>query len=119
MIAVMKRLLFSVTAKDCEWKYTKGSGKGGQKRNKTSSAVHCFHRPSGAHGYSDDGRSQRKNRETAFKKMAESKEFKVWHRLECSRRTGQESELEAKVDREMKKVKVEGRENGKWSVLDQ
>ena len=27
-----KKLLFSITAKDCEWSYTKGSGNGGQKK---------------------------------------------------------------------------------------
>ena len=70
-----RELLFSVTAKDCEWSYTKGTGAGGQKRNKTSSAVHCTHRPSGAHGYSEASRSQHDNKREAFVKMAESKEF--------------------------------------------
>lgn len=48
-----KQLLFSVTAKDCEWSYTRGTGAGGQKKNKTSSAVHCSHKQSKAHGYAD------------------------------------------------------------------
>ena len=63
-----KKLLFSVTANDCEWSYTKGSGAGGQKRNKTSSAVHCKHIASGATGYSENTRSQRQNKESAFKR---------------------------------------------------
>ena len=58
--------LFSVTAQDCEWSYTRGTGAGGQKRNKTSSAVHCTHRASGAHGYSESSRSQLDNRRDAF-----------------------------------------------------
>jgi len=66
-----KKILFSITAKDCIWKYTKGTGSGGQKKNKTSSAVHCIHKLSRAHGYADDNRSQRKNRELAFGRMAD------------------------------------------------
>ena len=44
-----RQLLFSVTANDCDWSYTRGTGNGGQKKNKTNSAVHCKHRASGAH----------------------------------------------------------------------
>lgn len=110
-----KKLLFSVTANDCEWSYTKGTGAGGQKRNKTSSAVHCHHRPSGAHGYSEASRSQLDNKREAFQKMAETKEFKTWHRLETNRRTGVAEEIDRKVEQEMKRVRVEIREDNKWT----
>ena len=59
----MKELIFSVTSKDCEWDYVRGSGKGGQKRNKTSSAVRCRHLPSNAIGYAEDTRSQLQNKQ--------------------------------------------------------
>lgn len=110
-----KKLLFSVTASDCEWSYTKGTGAGGQKRNKTSSAVHCTHRPSGAHGYSEASRSQLDNKRDAFRKMAETLEFKTWHQLETNRRTGAEAEIERKVEQELRKVRVEVREDGVWT----
>jgi len=114
-----KELLFSITANDCEWSYTRGTGKGGQKKNKTSSAVHCMHRPSGAHGYSEASRSQRDNKEDAFRKMAETKEFKDWMRLEIARRTGQLLEIEDAVNREMKRVTVEVKdEEGRWTKVD-
>lgn len=71
-----KELLFSVTAADCDWSYTKGTGSGGQKKNKTSSAVHCTHRASRAHGYSEASRSQLDNKREAFVKMCNTKEFK-------------------------------------------
>lgn len=109
-----KQLLFSVTAKDCDWSYTRGSGKGGQKRNKTSTAVHCKHRASGAYGYSDDTRSQHKNKATAFTRMAQDSKFETWRRLETARRTGEQAAIGAKVEREMRQVKVEFKENGKW-----
>lgn len=107
-------LLFSVTKGDCDWQYVRGRGKGGQKRNKTSSAVRCTHRNSGAVGYAEDGRSQLQNRKTAFRKMAESKKFKAWHRLEVSRKTGQEKIIQAAVDKAMREVRVEVKEDGKW-----
>lgn len=114
-----KELVFSVTANDCEWSYTRGTGKGGQKKNKTSSAVHCMHRPSGAHGYSEASRSQRENKEDAFRKMAETKEFKNWMRLETARRTGQLMEIEEAVEREMRRVSVEVKdEQGRWTKVD-
>lgn len=109
-----KELLFSVAAKDCEWSYTKGSGKGGQKKNKTSSAIHCIHRPSGAHGYSEESRSQLDNKRSAFRKMAETKEFKVWHKLETARISGKLNDINEEVDRQLKNIKIEKKENGKW-----
>lgn len=110
-----REILFSVTASDCEWSYTKGSGAGGQKRNKTSSAVHCFHRPSGAYGYSEASRSQHDNKVDAFTKMAATDEFRKWHHLETLRRNGMMQQIDDYVASELKKIKVEIKdENGRW-----
>lgn len=110
-----KKLLFSVTAADCDWSYTRGTGAGGQKKNKTSSAVHCTHRASGAHGYAEETRSQAKNRELAFTKMTETKEFQAWRRTESMRRTGEMAIIDANVEAEMRRVKVERKnEDGRW-----
>jgi len=109
-----KELLFSVTAKDCEWSYTKGTGSGGQKKNKTSSAVHCMHRPSGAHGYSEASRSQHDNKIEAFEKMFKTKEFQAWIKHEAARRTGLLSEIEESVRKELRKVKIEVKMNDVW-----
>lgn len=112
-----KEPLFSVTAQDCEWSYTKGTGAGGQKRNKTSSAVHCTHRASGAHGYSEASRSQLDNRKDAFEKMASTDKFKQWLRLEYMRRTGELLAIESAVERELMKVKTEIKIDGKWTEV--
>src|SRR4051812_32892774 len=93
-----RKLLFSVTSSDCDWSYTRGSGAGGQKKNKTSSAVHCMHRPSGGKGYAEDTRSQAKNREIAFTRMCQTEEFQNWHKFECMRLSGQLAEIEAIVE---------------------
>ena len=109
--------LFSVTSKDCEWSYTKGTGAGGQKRNKTSSAVHCMHRKSGAHGYSEASRSQLDNRREAFKKMGESNKFQTWAKLEMMKRTGEALEIERWLEKEIRKIKIEIKVDGKWTEV--
>jgi protein subunit release factor B len=48
----MKHLLFSVTAKDCDWDTLAASSKGGQHANRNETAVRCTHRESGAVGVS-------------------------------------------------------------------
>ena len=114
----MKReILFSITAADCEWSYTRGTGKGGQKKNKTNSAVHCMHRASGAHGYSEASRSQADNRRDAFVKMTETKEFKDWHRLEFMRRSGLMAQIDAEVARSLRQVKIEAKVDGRWTEV--
>lgn len=114
-----KNPLFSVTRSDLEWSYTKGTGAGGQKRNKTSSAVHCTHRPSGAHGYSESSRSQFENKIDAFKKMAESERFQHWLKLESQRRTGELFESERRIENELKKVKIEVKIDGRWVEVNE
>lgn len=111
-----RELLFSVTASDCDFNYIRGSGKGGQKRNKTSSAVRCTHKASGAVGYSEDTRSQPQNKKIAFRRMTETKEFKYWHRLEIARRTGKLLEAKEETDRLMQDrlIKTEVFRGGGW-----
>lgn len=112
-----RKLLFSVTAKDCEWSYTKGTGAGGQKRNKTSSAVHCHHPASGARGYSEASRSQLDNKRDAFEKMANTVEFRRWNQLEAMKRMGQLEEIERQVEEDMRSwnLKYETRVDGVWT----
>lgn len=113
-----KELLFSVTAADCDFDYMRGTGPGGQARNKTSSKVRCTHRASGAVGVSDETRSQHQNKKIAFVAMANTKEFKAWHKTEVARRLGTLTEIEETVNRQLKQIRVEGKdENGRWTEL--
>ena len=50
--------------------------------------------------------------------MVNTKEFKNWHKLEVSRKTGQLAVIEANVEREMKRIKVEVKEDGLWKEVD-
>lgn len=113
----MGELLFSVTASDCRFDYFRGTGKGGQKRNKTSSGVRCTHIASGAVGVSDDTRSQHQNKPIAFRRMAESPEFKSWHKLEVARRTGVEVQAREYAEREArsKRTLIEVQQDGRWT----
>ena len=112
-----KKPIISVTKKDCTWDYYVGSGKGGQKRNKTFNCVRYTHEPSGAVGRSENGRSQFQNKKTAFRKMAESKEFKTWVKIETSRKLGIEAEIQRDVENSMRPsnliVEVKD-QKGKW-----
>ena len=55
-----------IDPKDLEIKTCRGSGKGGQHRNVTDSAVQVTHLPSGIAVRVENGRSQRINKETAI-----------------------------------------------------
>lgn len=110
--------IHSITEKDFTFKYTRGSGAGGQKRNKTSSACHCSHPDSGARGYSDATRSQHKNKLDAWYKCVTSKRFKTWHRIEIAKVTGDAAKVDEKVDHEMMfNTRTEYRdEDGNWTT---
>jgi hypothetical protein len=55
--------------RDCRLEVFRGSGPGGQKRNKTSSAVRLVHVPSGISATASDSRSQAQNRAAALKRL--------------------------------------------------
>lgn len=111
-----RKKVLTVTKKDCEWQVFRTSGAGGQHRDKTSSAVRCIHPPSGARGESRESRSQAANRQLAFRRMAESKEFQMWARKVASGDQALESQIEAEVERQMapRNIKVETFTDGEW-----
>jgi len=111
-----RELLFSVTAADCDWKFSHGQGAGGQQRNKSLSAVHCTHRASKAHAYSQDGRSQKDNKSDAFVKMCNTKEFMAWHKREVWKKLGVLDEIDRAVEAglTMHNIRLEVKRDGKW-----
>jgi len=110
-----RQKLFSVTIKDCIVQHYRGSGTGGQKKNKTESAARVIHEESGAVGECEEYREQSRNKQNAFRKMTETEKFKNWMKIEIARCTGELDRIERELDVEMKKVKVEIKdENGRW-----
>ena len=53
----------------CRWEAFRGPGPGGQKRNKTSSAVRVTHEPSGLSALAGELRSQARNRAKAMERL--------------------------------------------------
>lgn len=118
--APVKKLLFSVGADDCRWEFSRSSGNGGQNVNKVNSKVRCIHRDSGAIGVAQDTRHQHQNKKIAFRRMAESKEFKAWHKIEVAKRIGAEIDIEEVVDNLMqnKNIRIEIKVDGLWREVD-
>jgi protein subunit release factor B len=117
-----RELLFTVDGKrDCKFEYFRGSGPGGQKRNKTESKVRCTHIDSGAIGESDDTRSQHENKRIAFRRMAETKEFKSWHRMQTLKHLGILHAVDVQVAEMMAdhNLKVEVFADGKWKLFEE
>jgi len=56
--------------RDCDVELLKGSGPGGQNRNKRETGVRLTHRPSGEVVMATERRSQRQNLENAWERMA-------------------------------------------------
>lgn len=53
----------------CRWEAFRGPGPGGQKRNKTSSAIRITHEATGLSSIATDTRSQAKNRQLALARL--------------------------------------------------
>ena len=64
---------------ECEVHTLRASGPGGQKRNKTESAVRIVHRPTGITVIANESRSQHENRERALKRLRKAMALRVRH----------------------------------------
>jgi hypothetical protein len=69
----------------CEVDTYRASGPGGQKRNKTSSAVRLRHLPSGLIVIAEESRSQHENRARALKRMRQALYLKLREPLSADR----------------------------------
>ncbi len=83
-----KELLFRLTESDFVFKAKRGSGAGGQKRNKTPSTIQCFHEPSNSMGEAEDHREQSKNKQIAFKRCCDTLTFKTWIKMKADAAMG-------------------------------
>jgi hypothetical protein len=68
-----------------------------------------------------DTRDQHQNKKLAFKRMAESKEFQKWHKMECARRLGKLRDVDETVDLLMhpRHLKIEGKKDGRWVPIEE
>jgi protein subunit release factor B len=107
-----KELLFSLSkeAGDFIVQATKGSGAGGQNRNKRETACRVSHPASGAVGFCQEERYYNINKERAFKRCVESKNFQSWLTLETARQMGKLKDIDQEVEKQMKNIKMEVRD---------
>lgn len=111
-----RKLLFSVSIKDCRVDTFTVPGNGGGGKDTSSTGVRIVHPPSGAEGKATDTRSQAKNKQLAFKRMAESKAFKAWHRTVTAELiTGKSVDDRVEEAMEPKNLKIEIKDDkGRW-----
>lgn len=74
-----KEVIYSLSKKDFIVQPFKGSGAGGQHRNKVSTAIRIKHAESGAIGECQEHKSQLQNRKVAFRRLIAHPKFKIWH----------------------------------------
>lgn len=86
-----RKLLFSVTAADCDIETFCTGGPGGQAQNKKATGVRFRHRASGAVGECREHRSQYANKKEAWERMCKTKTFQAWTKLQAARIQGQPS----------------------------
>lgn len=112
-----RRLLFSVTIDDCDIQTFTVSGHGGSGKDTSNTGVRIIHRASGARGEGREHREQSRNKRLAFVRMAQTKQFRDWHRLAVARALGAssiEDQVEKSMDPVNLKIEVRG-PDGKWT----
>jgi hypothetical protein len=119
-----RKLIFSVTLKDCDVQEFRAGGPGGQNQNKRNTGIRIIHRESGARGESREQRSQLQNKRAAFKRMVESPAFKIWlarqsYHYDELTRLG-DLALPWNGDTEIREddIVTEVRRNGRWVRVD-
>jgi protein subunit release factor A len=112
----VKEKLFSVTIDDCRVDTFTVGGNGGGGKDTSNTGVRVTHLASKASAICVDGRSQFKNKQVAFRRMGETKEFRTWvKRRAAELSTGKTVEQLVEEMMDPKNIKVEVRnQDGKW-----
>lgn len=116
----MKELLFSVTKNDLEIDWFSGTGCGGQYRNKHQNCCRIRHKDSGAIATGQSQRDRVSNLKEAMENLTKSPKFKAWVKVRVGEVTGERADIEAKVDRAMRHLKFEVKdEAGNWKEVQE
>ena len=116
----MKELLFSVTKNDLEVDWFSGTGCGGQYRNKHQNCCRIRHKDSGAIATGQSQRDRISNLKEAMENLTKSPKFKAWVKVRVGEVTGEKVDIEAKVDRAMRYLKFEVKdEAGNWKEVQE
>lgn len=116
----MKELLFSVTKNDLEVDWFSGTGCGGQYRNKHQNCCRIRHKDSGAIATGQSQRDRVSNLKEAMENLTKSPKFKAWVKVRVGEITGEKADIEAKVDRAMRHLKFEVKDElGNWKEVQE
>ena len=116
----MKELLFSVTKNDLEVDWFSGTGCGGQYRNKHENCCRMRHKDSGAIATGQSQRDRVSNLKEAMENLTKSPKFKAWVKVRVGEVTGEKADIEAKVDKAMRHLKFEVKdEAGNWKEVQE
>ena len=116
----MKELLFSVTKNDLEVDWFSGTGCGGQYRNKHQNCCRIRHKDSGAIATGQSQRDRVSNLKEAMENLTKSPKFKAWVKVRVGEVTGEKADIEAKVDRAMRHLKFEVKDElGNWKEVSE
>jgi protein subunit release factor B len=112
-----KKLFFSLSKAHSDFVVTpyKGSGKGGQKKNKTMSGCRITHPATGLFSECEEERYFEVNKRRAFERLVAKPGFQKWLKLETAKRQGKFQEIDDRVEREMKNIRVDVKDAaGRW-----
>ena len=116
----MKELLFSVTKDDLDVDWFSGTGCGGQYRNKHQNCCRIRHKDSGAIATGQSQRDRVSNLKEAMENLTKSPKFKAWVKVRVGEITGEKADIEAKVDRAMRHLKFEVKDElGNWKEVSE
>ena len=116
----MKELLFSVTKDDLDVDWFSGTGCGGQYRNKHQNCCRIRHKDSGAIATGQSQRDRVSNLKEAMENLTKSPKFKAWVKVRVGEVTGEKADIEAKVDRAMRHLKFEVKDElGNWKEVSE
>ena len=113
-----RELVLSVTIHDCEVQTFRSGGKGGQNQNKRDTGVRVIHHPSGARGESREERSQLQNKRAAFRRMADTAQFRYWVAVQTRHFKSDEEWLAEQMQPSKIKTEVRGPDH-KWMIVDE
>ena len=116
----MRELLFSVAKNDLEVDWFSGTGCGGQYRNKHQNCCRIRHKDSGAIATGQSQRDRISNLKEAMENLTKSPKFKAWVKVRVGEVTGERADIEAKIDRAMRHLKFEVKdEAGNWKEVQE
>lgn len=109
-----KEKIFSVGPSDFEVTWFSGTGAGGQYRNHHCNCCRIKHKETGVIGTGQSNRNQEANKKEAFMSVYNNSKFQIWLKKKINEALYKEESIEEKVEKEMKKIKVEYMIDGEW-----